>query len=261
MSEQTKVVNPYDADNMPEGGGLQRDIVVTSAKYVTYQLTRKDGSAVIDERTNQPSTFVGLRIEGLSTDPRAEGKTAKYEFSAGKKAKPSADGEMLVDESGNPAKIYKTSNLGRAVDALRAGGFNPSQLYPRVSVLVGARLTLEGVNKVGADGKVKTHVYEGKTYNDIEWFPSRYNGHATGGVPKAGNGAAASDLTAKAEAAVVTALAEAGGTLERKDLIRALGTALKGDPDAVRITAQVARADFHTGRPWAFNGTRLTLGE
>lgn len=257
MSETT--FNPYAADQMPEGGGLTRDIVVTSAKYVTYGLTRKDGSAVIDERTKQQSIFVGLRIEGLSTDPKAEGKVSKYEWSGGKKSKPSPDGEMLVNEDGTPAKVYQNSNLGKAINGLRQGGFDPVQLYPRVSALVGARLTLEGVNKVGADGKPKTHVYEGKTYNDIEWFPAKYNGHANGAaLPSAsGNGA---DLSAKAEAAVVDAIKAAGGTLERKDLIRALGTSLKGDADAIKITTLVARQDFHTGRPWAFDGTRLTIG-
>jgi len=263
LSEQTQTVkNPYAADNMPEGGGLTRDIVVTSAKYVSYIMTRKDGTQVIDEKTKQPSIFVGLRIEGLSTDPRSEGKVAKYEWSAGKKAKPSADGEQLLNEKGELAPIYKTSNLGKAIEALRAGGYDPAQLYPRVSAFVGAKLTLAGVNKVGADGKPKTHVYEGKTYNDIEWFPQTYNGGAgtrAGNGATAGNGAA--EIEAKAEAAVVAAIVEAGGSIERKDLIRALGTNLKGDADAIKVTTLVARADFHNGRPWVVEGSTLKLAE
>ena len=260
MSEPQTTFNPYAADQMPEGGGLTRDIVVTSAKYVFYPMTRKDGSPVIDDKTKQQSFFVGLRVEGLSTDPKAEGKVGKYEWSVGKKARPSADGEMLVDESGNPAKVYKTSNLGKAINMLRDGGFDVTTLYPRVSVLVGSKLTLVGVNKVGADGKPKTHICEGKTFNDIEWFPERYNGGA-GTRAAAGNGVgkAADELVTKAEAAVVAAIAEAGGTIERKDLIRALGTNLKGDADAVRITALVARQDFHAGRPWSFDGSKLSL--
>jgi len=250
--------NPYLAENMPEGGGLTRDIVVTSAKYVQYILTRKDGTQVIDEKTKQPSVFVGLRIEGISTDPRSEGKTAKYEWSAGKQARPSADGELLVNEKGEPAVIRKTSNLGRAIEGLAAGGFDRALLYPRVSVLVGAKLVLEGVNKVGADGKPKTHTYNGKTYNDLDWFPVEYKGGA-GSRTGNGAGAGADAIAEKAEAAVLAAIAEAGGSIERKDLIRALGTNLKGDADAIKITTLVARQDFHNGRPWAFDGSKLTL--
>ncbi len=259
MSEQaeTQVFNPYAADQMPEGGGLTRDAIVTSAKYVTYPMTRKDGSAVIDDKTKQQSFFSGLRVTAIRVGE--EGKEDKYEFSAGKKAKPSPDGELLLDETGKPAKVYKSSNLGKAIEGLRKGGFDPTTLYPRVSVLVGSKITFEGVNKVGADGKPKTHVYEGKTYNDIEWFPVAYKGGA--GTRAAGNGAgkSAEDLGAKAEAAVVAAITAAGGAIERKDLIRALGTNLKGDADAVRITALVARADFHEGRPWVFDAATSVL--
>lgn len=260
MTETNKEFkNPYLAENMPEGGGLTRDIVVTSAKYVQYILTRKDGSQVIDEKTKQPSVFVGLRIEGISTDPRSEGKTAKYEWSAGKQARPSADGELLVNEKGEPAVIRKTSNLGRAIEGLAAGGFDRALLYPRVSVLVGSKLVLEGVNKVGADGKPKTHEYNGKTYNDLDWFPVEYKGGA-GSRPGNGAGASADAIAEKAEAAVLSAIAEAGGSIERKDLIRALGTNLKGDADAIKVTTLVARSDFHNGRPWTVEGSKLSLG-
>lgn len=263
MSETVK--NPYAAENMPEGGGLTRDIVVTSAKYVVEAMKRKDGTPVKNDKGEQ-SYFIGLRIEGLSTDPRAEGKVAKYDFSSGKKAKPSADGELLLDEKGNPAPIYKSSNLGRAIEALRQGGLDPALLYPKVSHLVGAKLTLAGQDQKDKDGKVKTYTgTDGKTHNSIEWFPQSYNGGAgtrAGNGASAGNGAAASDaITAKAEAAVLAAIVEAGGSIERKDLIRALGTSLKGDVDAIKVTTLVARQDFHTGRPWTFDGSRLALAE
>jgi hypothetical protein len=257
LSEQTGFKNPYAADNMPEGGGLTRDIIVTSAKYVTYGLVRKDGSAVIDDRTKQQSVFTGLRIEAIREG--GDGKVEKYEWSAGRKARPSADGELLIDEKGELAKVYKTSNLGKAIEGLRAGGFDPQQLYPRVSILVGSRITLEGVNKVDAAGKPKTHTYEGKVYNDIEWFPAAYKGGA-GAQAATPSGAASDAIEAKAEAAVVAAITEAGGSMERKDLIRALGTSLKGDPDAIKVTTLVARQDFHTGRPWTLDGTALKLG-
>ena len=250
--------NPYLAENMPEGGGLTRDIVVTSAKYVMEPMRRKDGSAVTDDKGAQ-QYFIGLRLEGLSTDPRAEGKTAKYDFSAGKKARPSADGEQILNEKGEPATVYKNSGLGRAIEGLRAGGFDPALLYPRVSYLVGAKLTLVGSDQKKADGTTKTYVgTDGKTHNSLEWFPQEYKG---GAGSRTGNGAGktAEDLTAKAEAAVVAAIVEAGGSIERKDLIRALGMNLKGDADAIKITTLVARQDFHNGRPWAFDGSRLSL--
>ena len=39
-----------------------------------------------------------------------------------------------------------------------------------------------------------------------------------------------------------------------------LSTALKGDADAVKITMAVARNDFHNGRPWTVDGSRLVAG-
>lgn len=259
MSETQTVQNPYD--NMPEGGGLRRTNRVTSIKYVQYGLTRKDGSAVINERTKQQSVFTGLRIEGVRVgDSKNEGRIDKYEFSAGDNVKPSPDGEMLIDKQGNPVAPAKKSNAGKAILALEKGGFNKSQLYPRVSVLTGAEIEFAGEDKLDKDGKPKTHVYEGKTYTDIVWFPVAYNGGA-GSRPGNGasNGAGAEELETKAEAAVLAAIAEAGGSIERKDLIRALGTNLKGDADAIKITTLVARQDFHNGRPWAFDGSKLTL--
>lgn len=261
MSEQTQAVkNPYLADNMPEGGGLTRDIVVTSARYIIEPMKRKDGTPVIDDRTKQQSYFVGLRIVGLSTDPKAEGKEGKYDFSAGKKAKPSPDGEMLVDESGNPAPIYKNSNLGKFVEGLAAGGFDRATLYPKVSILVGSKITLAGTDQKKADGTVKTYVgTDGKTHNSLEWFPVAYNG---GAGSRTGNGAgkSADELATKAEAAVLSAITAAGGSIERKDLTRALATALKGDADAIKVTTLAATPSFHEGRPWTVEGTKLSLG-
>jgi len=250
LSESTQAVkNPYATDNMPEGGGLVKEIVVTSSKIVRRQMG-KDGTAT--DKEGKPLIFTGWEVKGIQV---GKDKEERFEFSAGKKGQPSPDGELLVDEQGAPAKVYQTSNFGKALFSLEKGGFDKTLLYPRISVIVGGRMTLEGRDKVGADGKVKTHTYEGKTYNDIEWVPI---GFVPGAARTAGNGSV--DLGAKAEAAVVAAIAEAGGEIDRKDLIRALGTALKGDADAVRITAMVARQDFHAGRPWTFDGSKLTLG-
>lgn len=261
MSETAQdVKNPYATDNMPEGGGLTREAIVTAAKYVAYPMTRKDGTPVINEKSKKQAIFSGLQIQALRVGGE-EGKIDKYEFSAGEKAKPSPDGELLLNDKGEPAPLYKKSNLGRFIEGLRAGGFDPTTLYPRVSVLVGAKITFGGQDQKDAQGKVKTYVgTDGKPHNSIEWFPVAYNGGA-GTRAASGNGAgsSAADLTAKAEAAVVAAIAEAGGSIARKDLIRALGTNLKGDADAVRITALVAKQDFHTGRPWTFDGSTLAL--
>lgn len=263
MSETQTPFNPYAADQMLEGGGLTRDIVVTSAKYIIEQRKRKDGTPVKDDKTGELLYFIGLRIEGLSTDPKAEGKVAKYDFSSGKKAKPSPDGEMLLDEKGNPAKLYKTSNLGRAIEALRQGGLDPALLYPKVSYLVGAKITLAGFDQKDKDGKVKTYVgTDGKTHNSIEWFPEKYNGGAgsrTGAA--AGNGAAPDAIVEKATKAVQAAIIAAGGEIIRKDLIRALGTSLKDDADAIKVTTLVAQQAFHQGKPWTFDGEKLALAQ
>lgn len=257
MADEKKPFNPYDVDQMLEGGGLTRDIVVTSAKYIVEPMTRRDGSKVVDDK-GQQSYFIGLRLIGLSTDPRAEGKESKYDFSAGKKAKPSPDGEMLLDEKGEPARVYKTSNLGKFLEKLAEGGFEIATLYPKVSMLMGAKLTMAGTDQKKADGTVKTYTgTDGKVHNSIEWFPEKYNGGA--GSRAEVSGAAADAVTEKAVAAVVAVLA--AGPTERKDVIRALGTNLKGDPDAIKITTMVARADFHTDKPWTFDGTTLKLKE
>lgn len=260
MSETQAVpgdFNPYAVENMPEGGGLTREVIVTSAKYVTYPMQYKDGTPVKDSKTGQPSFFTGLRIDAIRVGGE-EGKTEKYEFSAGKKCRPSADGEMLLGEDGKPAKIFKTSNLGKATNKLRDGGFAVETLYPRVSVLAGARLVLAGENKIGADGKPKTHTYNGKEYNDLDWYPESYKGHV-GGVA-AQPGAPAADVELEAEQAIVAILQAAGGSAERKDVIKGLGTNLKDSPNAIRITTLAARADFHSdARPWRFDAATSTL--
>lgn len=253
--------NPYDVDNMIEGGGLTREGVVIAAKYVASPMTTRDGAPWVDPKTGKPGFFTGLRLTVLRTgDPRFEGKEEKYEYSSGKKGKPSADGELLLDEKGAPLMVHKTSNLGKALVRLKDGGFDTRMLYPRVSALVGARVVFEGVQKVDAAGKPKTHVYQDKVYTDFDWYPSEYKGGAGSAAAGSPAGAAPNALEAKAEAAVVAALTEAGGAMDRKDVIRALGTSLKGDPEAIKVTALVARQDFHEGRPWSFDGTRLALG-
>jgi hypothetical protein len=262
MSETTQAVaNPYAVDNMPEGGGLTREVVVMDIKHVRYGMTYKSGEPVVDDRTKQQSIFTGVRIDAVSLDPGHEQKPGKYEYSTGRKGKPSADGEQLLNEDGTLAKLYKNSAWGEVVNNLRAGGFDPTQLFPRVSVLKGAKLTMEGRDQKKADGTTKTYIgTDKKVHNSIEWVPTKFNGYVQGGAgasATAGNGA---DLSAKAEAAVVAALAEAGGSIERKDLIRAIGTALKGDADAIKVTTLIARQDFHANRPWGFEGSTLTLG-
>ena len=262
MSENAQVTNPYASDQMPEGGGLTREAVVTDIKYVRFGIVYGDGSPFKD-KTGQQSIFTGVRIDTLSLDPGHEQKPGKLEFSTGRKGKPTPDGEQLVNDDGSLAKIYKNSAWGEVVENLRAqkDGFDPRQLFPRISVLKGAKLTLEGRDQKKADGTTKTYVAtDGTTRNSIEWVPVKFNGFVQGGaqaVVGAGNDA---DLTIKAEAAVLDALVAAGGTIERKDLIRALGTALKGDADATKVTTLVARQDFHTGKPWTLDGSRLSLG-
>jgi len=260
MSETQPTFNPYAADQMPEGGGLTREVVVTGISYVRYGMTRKDGSAVINDQTKQQAVFTGVRIDVVSLDPGHEQKPGQHEFSTGKKGQPTPDGEQLVNDDGSIAKIYKSSAWGEAVNALRKGGFDPVQLFPRISVLKGAKLTLEGRDQKKADGTTKTYKgTDGKVHNSIEWVPVKFNGFVTGGVASvaAGNGA---DLTIKAEAAVLDALVAAGGTIERKELTRALAINLKGDADAIKVTTLVTRQDFHTGKPWTFDGSKLTLG-
>jgi len=234
LSEQTQTVkNPYLADNMPEGGGLTRDIVVTSAKYIVEPMKYKDGSPVKDKKTGEQSYFVGLRLVGLSLDPKAEGKSANYDFSAGKKARPSADGEMLVDQNGNPAPIYKSSNLGRAIEGLRAGGFDPTTLYPKVSILVGAKITLGGSDQKGADGKVRTYTgTDGKVHNSIEWFPVAYNGGAGTRPGSNGAGTTPDELATKAEAAVLSAITESA----RIPAIRSAAWSISAICPALRIS-------------------------
>lgn len=252
--------NPYDTDKMPEGGGLTREVIVTGAKYVTYPMQYRDGTPVKDSKTGQPSFFTGLRVDAIRVGGE-EGKTEKYEFSSGKKMKPTADGEMLVGEDGKPQRPTKNSNLGKALLLLEKGGYDPRLLYPRVSAFVGAKLVLAGENKIGADGKPKTHTYNGKEYNDLDWYPETYKGHV-GGVTAQASGTAAADVEAEAEQAIVAILQALGGSAERKDVIKGLGTNLKGSPNAVRITTLAARADFHSdARPWRFDAgtSALTL--
>ena len=86
--------------------------------------------------------------------------------------------------------------------------------------------------------------------------PVNIGSHAGNG---SGNGVAADAVTEKADAAVLAAITAAGGSIERKDLIRAIATNLKGDADAVKVAGLVARADFNAGKGWKADGSTFTV--
>lgn len=270
MTETTTgaAVNPLDPETFVHGGGLWdgKVVTITSAVAKSETLKHADGSVVVDDKTKAPVVQTALYIKGIADGP--DDKERHEEYSAGEKVMPTPDGAGFVDkETGGPPKFHANSNIAKLAAALKTSGFDLSVLWDaaarkqRFDKLVGARFTMKASAKLGRDGKP---LLDKKGFTKNIHLPVKFVGYATGvsaaaaaGSAPAGNGAATDALGKKAETAVIGALAN--GALKRADLVRALAQQLTGDPDANAIIALVVRDDFHTGKPWKYDGTQASL--
>lgn len=263
-------VNPFDSDQFVSGGGLWdgKVVTITSAVAKTAALTRKDGTPVLDDKTKQQIVQTALYITGISDGPSE--KERHEEYSVGDKLAPTPDGRGFIDKAtGGAPKFHANSNFAKLLGALKIAGFPVGELYDvatrtqRLDRLTGARLMFKASPKLGKDGKP---IKDQKGYDKSIHLPVQFVGRAAGSVgggavaAGVGGNGAASPLIDKAASAVLGALAAAPETkLTRADLIRTLAQTLAGDPEANGIIGLVVRDDFHTGKPWVYDGTHASL--
>lgn len=254
MSENVDQPGWLDESNDSDGS-LTRTGVITGSKFITKLLATKAGQPVIDAKTGQQSFMNVWEVRYIQ---EGRDKEQFEEYSFGKTLQPSADGESLVNPTGGPIKLNRDSGMARARNGLKAGGYPIETLHPKISSFVGAKITFTGEAKKDAEGKQKTHTYNGKTYTDYAFYPSKFLGRVGGVTVKAGNGAA-NGLADKTQAAVLAILGTNGGKIDRAGLVTALAKQLAGDAEVNQAIALAVRADFHQGRPWSFDGTSLSL--
>lgn len=235
-------------------GMLTRQGVITGSKFVTKLLATKAGQAVIDAKTGQQS-FINVWEVRYIQEGRDKEQAEEYSF--GKTLVPSADGETLVNPTGGPVKLNKDSGMAKARNGLKAAGYPIETLHPKISAFIGSKIVFMGEPKKDLEGKAKTHTYQGKTYTDYVFYPAKFLGRVGGVVAGASSGNGAT-LATKTEAAILAVLAGSGGKIDRAGLVTALAKQLSGDAEANQVIALTVRSDFHTGRPWAFDGGTLS---
>jgi hypothetical protein len=259
MSEQP--VNPFDSDNFASGGGLWdgKTVTITSAKATIDRLTMGDGTPVLNDK-GEPAIQNVLAITGLADEDDAE---RRQTYTAGALV-PTADGDGFVKSDGTPGQFHKNSKAAKFFAAIKAGGFDLSRLFingkPSLQGLVGARFTFQGIDRLDKDGNPKRNK---KGYVVQDFFPVKFVGLATQ-TPVA---TLANNSAAKEEAvALVSALiAENGGTLLRKDMLRKVAAKVIGQPNGNAILSLVAKEGFSSADvpwidvPWKWDGNTLSL--
>ncbi len=214
-------------------GGLTRTGVVTFSKFV---------------KKNLPNTNPPIEIRAWEVRYQVDGrdKESREEYGIGKVLEPSVDGETLVAPAGKDASLNKNTGAVKFRNALKASGFELSNLKEKVSALVGARIVFAGEPKLDKDGKPKSHIDKksGKQYDDLVFFPVKFLGYTASA--QAQN--AAPGVKDEAIAVVTTLLAD--GPLTRAQLISKLSAKLVGNPNSNAIIGLAVRDDFHTGAPW-----------
>lgn len=253
-----KDFNPFDEENFASGGGLWdgKEVTILDSKTEVDRLTYKDGSPVLNKSTGEPAVRNVWTLIGIAED---EEKERKQTFSIGGLL-PTPDGLGFQKPDGTRGQLHKNSQAARLATGLKAGGFDMSLLYkdgkPDVSALKGARLYFEGVDRVDRDGKVKVNA---KGYTEQDFYPTKFLGFKEG-AGKAGNGAVSDEMKEFATETVAALIKEAGGTVSRADLVRAIGTKLNGDARGPKVVQLVLKTEFSAGAPWTLDDTTFSLG-
>lgn len=260
MSNERKG-NPFLPENFLKGGGLWdgKTVTVTKAFTEIHKLAYADGSPVTGNDGKQ-SQFTCLSIVGITEDSESE---RKEQYKAGS-LQPNADGTGFIDpKTGGPGYWHESSEMAHFAGALYAAGFPVEKLFDEktqtydVRPLVGAKLLMKGSARIGKDGKVKVSK---KGFEEQSFLPIEFKGFVAGAgssaAPTPANGGAVAEL---AEETIVGVLAEAGAKVSRSDLLKKVGAALHGNPDANKVIALIAKDDFHKDKPWTRDGTGYVL--
>lgn len=256
MSDEKNVpVNPFDDANFASGGGLWdgKTVTITNVKAVIDRITNADGSAYLNDK-GEPATQNVLAIQGLADDEDTE---RRQTYSSGALV-PTPDGDGFVKADGTPGVFHKNSKAAAFFSAVKAAGFDLNRLFvngkPTLQGLVGARFTFVGQDRIGKDGAVKKNK---KGYVVQDFFPVKFLGFAEGKA--VASPASADAARTKAREIVTGLLADAGGKLTRAEMLRKVAGKVIGQPDGNVILGMIAKDEFHSGAPWAWDGSTLTL--
>lgn len=251
----TEKFNPFDPDNFALGIGWDGKVVtITDSKFVVTQFGL-DENPWIDPNTGERGFSNDWAISGVYEE--AAERTEKY--SIGKSLVPTADGNSFENANGKPgAAFHPSCKAAKLAKALKEVGFDLSRLVdeeglPNASGLIGAQFLMKGKHIFKADGSPKM---SGK-FQAVEFWPVEFVGFAANVQQKSD----VDDAVRNRAYDLVTQLLEdaENKTLTRVGLIRAVGDALKGDPDLNTIQRLVVSNDFNSAAPWKVEGTTISL--
>jgi len=248
----TQSMNPFDPAGFATGGGLWDGKTVTiTAAYFGLQ-TDYLGQPFADRETGQSVDRHGLIIKGIGEGDETE---RREQYGLGR-LKGTADGEAFAKADGTPEALHNMSGAAKFFEALAKSGFDMSRIYAggvgRISGLIGAKIEFVGVAKLNDDG---TPLLSKSGKYQQQYF---YPGRTVGYLAKTGNGT--TDALVQKCRAIVKGLL-AGGPISRVDLVRAIATHLKGDPDSTALVSLVVQDAFlkAEGTGWTYNGSQLSL--
>lgn len=224
--------NPYDPDTAPEPE-FTRVGTVTYSKFESK--TFGEGS----EAWQKNAWEIRYIQEGKE-------KEQFCSLSTGKKAAASPDGETLVDpDTRKETRPFKTTAFMKAMAALKESGFDVASLHPKISTFVGKKVEFTGVPRKDKDGNVKTHEYNGKSYTDYDFLPTRVLGEGAPAVdPELG----------KTVEKFVAELLKAGPLTK----VQLLGKVSQKFPGDLNAAGYVLDDENLKAGPWDFDGTTLT---
>lgn len=245
--------NPFKDENISfRGGALDNKTMIVTGIRVETKVFHND---------DRPDSEVGyLYLDGLI---EGYGWTNSIHLSAGGQQRPSEDGLGFVGLNGEPTPFHVSCNLIKFLRKISKQGFDVDRLWDeterrhRFDRFVGARFHIIGDAR--KDAKTGEYVY--KADGETPKIEYKYDFLGYGTVADAEKSASEQPdgLRDKAIDAVLTALTEAGGSMGRADLVRAINKQLGSDPDKTKIAALLLKDSFHKDVPWTKDGSNLSL--
>lgn len=253
-------------------GGLVDDIDVTldSVRFVLYDYDGKVQDGVL-----------ALHVKMKDDD----GTEYDQYYSAGdpKFFVPSKDGKMAMPV-GSRTALSSSSNAAQFLISLVNAGFPQEQMEADVSIFESMKVHVNRVAQPKRSGIIKNAsdndrektvlivtriiampgeepVKKGgaKTTAGTKAAAPATTKAGTKAAPKAAAPADDDDVAATLTEVVTTALAEAGGTVTKKDITGIVFRALKDHPARNQAVKLVHTDEFLASGPWTFDGSELSL--
>lgn len=254
-------------------GGLVDDIDVTlsSVRFVLYDYDGKVAEAV-------------LALHVKMTDDDGTEYDQYYSAGDSKFFVPSKDGSMAMPV-GSRTALSSSSNAAQFLISLVNAGFPQEQMEADVTIFETMKVHVNRVaqpkrsgiiKNAGDNEREKTVLIVTRIIAMPGEEPVKKGGAKAGTTtkaagstkPAAGKAAATKaaapaasddDLSAALTEVVTTALAEAGGTVTKKDITGIVFRAMKDHPGRNQAVKLVHTDDFLSSGPWTYDGSELSL--